>query len=116
VIEMTSTILAVYNGAMIRHRGESSMLEIRAGNFASEIYSNEKGAETRGATAGVWLVLRGHPETNVYHRVHAGQTIDYPGFQIKAATIGSDQRGTFVRLEVEDAGHGAGRSGEKRNS
>jgi hypothetical protein len=100
---MTTTTLVVYDGAMINHRIESGVLGIGAGNFASEKYTDEKGRETRRAAAGLWLVLRGHPDTNAFERVHAGKQIDYQGYRITVAAVGSDKRSMFVKLELENA-------------
>ncbi len=80
------------------------MLGIGTGNFASEKYPEEKGIETRGATAGLWLVIRNHPETNVLQRVHAGQKIDYQQFGIQVSAIGSDKRGMYIKLDIDNPG------------
>jgi hypothetical protein len=108
---MASTTLVVYDGAMITHRGESGVLGIGTGNFASEKYSDEKGREMRIAAAGLWLVVRGHPDTNAFQRVHAGQQIDYHNFQIKVLAVGSDRRGMYVRVDVSEPGGGKNASG-----
>jgi hypothetical protein len=99
---MASTTLTAYEGVMINYRGESGVLGIGAGNFASEKYVHEKGVEIRGATGGLWLALRGRPETNAFHRVHAGQQIDFDDFRIKVLAIGSNRRGMFVRFKVSE--------------
>jgi hypothetical protein len=109
---MGSTTLVVYDGTMIHHHGESGVLGIGIGNFASEKFSDEKGREMRGAAAGLWLVVRGRPDTNAFQRVHAGQQIDYHNFQITVLAVGSDRRGMYVRVEVSDPGGGANASGK----
>jgi hypothetical protein len=109
---MASTILVVYDGAMVNHHGESGVLGIASGNFASEKHLNEKGEETRGPTAGLWLVIRGRPDTNAFQKVHAGQQIEYLPFRIKVLTIGSDRRGMYVRVDVSEPGGGANASGK----
>ncbi len=101
---MESATLVVYEGAMINHRSGSGVLGIGTGNFASEKYSDEKGKETRGATAGLWLVVRGRPDTNAFQRVHAGQQFDYQQFQIRVLAVGSDKRGMYLKLDIDIAG------------
>lgn len=112
---MTSTILVVYDGVMINHRCDCGVLGMGTGSYAREKFNDEKGRETRGATAGLWLVVRGKPETQKYYRVHRGQQIEYQGSRINVMTIGSDQRSMYVRLEVEDTGGRRGvASGKER--
>ena len=101
---MASTTLVVYDGEMIDHRGESGVLGIGAGNFASEKYYDELGKETRGAAAGLWLVVRGRPDTNAFQRVHAAQQIDYQQFQIRVLAVGSDKRGMYIKLDIDNPG------------
>jgi hypothetical protein len=109
---MGSTILIVYDGTMVYHRGESGMLGIATGNFASSKYLNEKGEEMRRPAAGLWLVVRGRPDTNAFQRVHAGQQIDHHNFQIKVLAVGSDRHSMFVRVEVTEPSGGANASGK----
>ena len=101
---MVSTTLVVHDGAMIYHRGESDVLGIGTGNFTGEKYTDEKGKESRRAAAGLWLVIRGHPETNAFQRVHAGQQIEYNQYRIKVSAVGSDKRSMYVQLNIENAG------------
>ncbi|MGB7537296.1 MAG: hypothetical protein WBM17_02040 [Anaerolineales bacterium] len=101
---MASTTVVVYDGTMINHNVKAGVLGIGAGSFASEKYSDEKGKETRGATAGLWLVIRGRPDTNAFERVHAGQQIDYQGYRITVSAVGSDKRSMYVKMELENAG------------
>jgi hypothetical protein len=101
---MASSNLVVYDGAMINHRSESGVLGIVAGNFASEKYTDEKGKETRGATAGLWLVVRGRPDTNTFQRVHAGQQIDFLKYKIQVLAVGNDKRGMHITLDIGNAG------------
>ena len=98
---MAPTTLVVYDGAMISHRSEADVLGVGAGNFASEKYTDEKGTETRRAAAGLWLVIRGRPDTNAFQRVHTGQRIEYQKFQIRILAVGSDKRGMFVKVDIE---------------
>jgi hypothetical protein len=109
---MASTTLVVHEGEMINHSGEFGVLGIATGNYASEKYLNEKGEETREPTAGLWLVLRGRPETNAFQRANSGRQIEYLPFRIKVLTIGSDRRGMYVRVEVSEPGGGANASGK----
>jgi hypothetical protein len=98
---MAPTTLVVYDGAMISHRSESGVLGVGAGNFASEKYTDEKGTEARRAAAGLWLVIRGRPDTNAIQRVHAGQRIKYQEFQIRVLAVGSDKRGMYVKVDID---------------
>jgi hypothetical protein len=100
---MASTTLVVYDGAMVNHHGETGVLGIGTGSFASEKYTDETGKESRRAAAGLWLVLRGRPDTNSFQRVHAGQQIDYQGYRIKVSAVGSDKRSMYVKMELENA-------------
>ena len=109
---MGSTTLVVYDGTMVYHRGESGVLGIATGNFASEKFSDEKGREMHGAAAGLWLVVRGCPDTNAFQRVHPGQQIDYHNFQIKVLAVGSDRHGMYVRIEVIEPSGGTNASGK----
>ncbi len=102
---MAFTTLVVYDGTMINHRGESGVLGIRTGNFASEKFAAEKGKEARRAAAGLWLVIRGRPDTSAFQRVHAGQQIDYQGCRIRVRVVGSDHRGMYVKIDVENTTH-----------
>jgi hypothetical protein len=111
---MASTTLVVYDGATINHRGEAGVLGIGTGNFASEKYTDEKGKESRRAAAGLWLVIRGRPDTNAFQRVHAGQQIDCRNFRIKVLTVGSDQRSMYVRVEVSEVNGGTNAAGGKK--
>jgi hypothetical protein len=111
---MASATLIVRDGAMINHPLESGVLGIGTGNFNSEKYPDEKGGETRGATAGLWLLLRGRPESNAFRRVHAGQQFDYRQCRIRVLAVGSDPLGMYVKVEVNDGGAGAKTSGAKK--
>ncbi len=100
---MASTTLVVHDGAMIYHHGESGVLGIGTGNFASEKYTDEKGKESRRAAAGLWLVIRGHPEANFFQRIHAGQQIDYNQYRIKVSAVGSDKRSMYIQVDIKNA-------------
>ena len=110
---MVSTTLVVYDGEMVNHRGESGVLGIATGNFASDKYLNEKGKETRGPTAGLWLVYPRPAGNQIFQRANAGRQIDYLPFRIKVLTIGSDRRGMYVRVEVSEPGGGTNAPGKK---
>src|SRR4030042_99593 len=60
---MALETLTLYERRSINYRSESGVLGIAAGNFASEKYLDEKGAEKRRATAGVWVRRSGHTDT-----------------------------------------------------
>ncbi len=100
---MASVALMIYDGRMINHRGEAGVLGIRTGDFASEKYTDEKGKETRRAAAGLWLVIRGRPDTSAFQQIHSGQQIDYEGYRIRVRTVGSDLHGMYVKIEVENS-------------
>ena len=99
---MTPEVLSIYDGKINNYRIETGVLGIRTGNFASEEYLDENGAEMRRATAGLWLILRGRPETSSFQRVYGGQEIEYQGRRIRVLAVGSDHRGMYVKMEVEN--------------
>jgi hypothetical protein len=99
---MASTTLILYDRQNINHRNEAGVLGIATGNFASERYTDEKGKATRRAAAGLWLAVRGRPETNAFQQVHAGQQIDFEEYRIRVRTVGSDHRGMYVKMEIEN--------------
>jgi hypothetical protein len=99
---MASTTLILYDRQSINYRTETGVLGIATGNFAGEKFHDEKGVERRGATAGLWLVIRGRPGTSAFQRVHAGQQIDYQGGRIRVLTVGSNHRGMYVKIEFEN--------------
>ncbi|OGO10484.1 MAG: hypothetical protein A3K46_02725 [Chloroflexi bacterium RBG_13_60_9] len=103
---MASTTLVIHDGAMINHPGGYGVLGIGAGNFNRGKYPDENGVEKRGATAGLWLVIGGKPETNAFYQVYPGKTIDFEGYQILVRAIGSDRRSMCVRIEVVEADGG----------
>jgi hypothetical protein len=102
---MTSETVILYERRRLKYRSEAGVLVIATGDFASEKYLDEKGVEKRGSTAGLWLAVRGRPDTGAFQRVHAGRQIDYEGYRIRVQAVGSDHRGIFGRMEIEPAGH-----------
>jgi hypothetical protein len=99
---MASTTLILYDRKHTNYRSEAGVLEIATGNFASERYTDEKGKEARRAAAGLWLVVRGRPDTSAFTQVHAGQQIDFEECRIRVRTVGSDYRGMYVKIDVEN--------------
>ena len=99
---MAPTTLILYDRKNTNYRSEAGVLEIATGNFASERCTDEKGRETRRAAAGLWLAVRGRPEANVFQQVHAGQQIDFEQYRIRVQTVGSDHRGMYVKIDVEN--------------
>ncbi|MBN2085070.1 MAG: hypothetical protein JW748_07570 [Anaerolineales bacterium] len=102
---MTSEPVILYERIRFNFRSAAGVLGITTGNFASEKYLDEKGVEKRGATAGLWLAVRGRPDTGAFQRVHAGRQIEYEGYRIRVQAVGSDHRGIFVRMEIEPPDH-----------
>jgi hypothetical protein len=100
---MAFTTLIVHDGAMINHPGGLGVLAIGTGNFSGGKYTDENGAEVLGATAGLWLILSGKPETDAFHRVYPGKIIDFEGYRIHVRVIGSDRRSMYVKVEVTEA-------------
>lgn len=71
-------------------------VRIGAGNFHEEDYTPAGGGSRRGLTAGLWIYVRNDSSKDTHVRVHTGQVLSVPGYQLEVLAV----EPTAVRLAV----------------
>ncbi len=77
-------------------------VRIGAGNFARDVYVDEKGVQQRGLTAALWMWTDNGSVAKQSSTVHVGQQLVLGEYQIQIVEINLGDMGPFVRLALSD--------------
>lgn len=72
-------------------------VRIGVGNIWEEEYTPEGGTPRRGLTAGLWISVRNDPAQDRHVRVHPGQSVLVPGYQLVILAV--ERRSIRMRVQ-----------------
>lgn len=105
VTPQTSTSMIIYEARVRIYAGRYGMLHIGANDVGGKDAAQGAPEETGiGLSAVLWLVIEERSETYSSTQIHAGQVVNFEGYEIKILRIDEDSDGFgFVEVEVTEA-------------